>query len=68
MYLILLNGQDSMCGRRTEHTYTPIFTDSILDVAHAFRDGKNVKAFRIDSLTEITDIDIEISEKPKELS
>lgn len=69
MYLILLQGQDRMSGNRTEHSYTSYFTDSLLDIATAFRDSQGkVKVYKIDSLTEITDVDIEISETPKELT
>ncbi len=63
MYLILLRPHHD-----SGYTYTSIFTDSILDVAQAFRDGRGkVKVYRIDSLTEIKQVDIEIVEKSKEI-
>ncbi len=68
MYLILVRPQSHLNGY-TGATYNAIYTDDLLDVAQAFRDGKgDVKAFRIDSLAEIKEVEIEIVEKPKELS
>jgi len=69
MYLILLKGQDSMCGNRRDNVFTSIFTDSILDVAQAFRDAPGiVKVYKIDGLVEVNEIEIEIQEKTKEMA
>lgn len=69
MYLILIQQNDRMINNRTEHSYTSFFTDSLVDLATAFRDGDGkVRVFKLDSLTEIMNVDIEISETPKELT
>lgn len=67
MYLILLTGQDRMCGSRQEHTYTSVFTDSMLDVAQAFRDAPGkVRVYKLENLKEVHEIEIEIVEKTEE--
>ena len=69
MYLILIQQNDRMINDSEEHSYTSFFTDSLVDLARAFRDAKGrVRVFKLDSLTEIMNVDIEISEIPKELS
>ena len=69
MYLILIRPDYDSLRQRGEHTFTPIFTDSILDVAQAFRDGRGtVKVYKIDGLVEVNEIEIEIQEKTKEMA
>lgn len=69
MYLILLRKQYNGIGAVKEYTFTSVFTDSILDVAQAFRDAPGiVKVYKIDSLVEINEIEIEIQEKTKEMA
>lgn len=66
MYLILLKPDQNY---QPGSTYTSVFSDNLLDVAQAFRDHRGiVKVFKLDSLTEITEVEIEVLEKPKELS
>lgn len=66
MYLILINTRS--LGQEVGYTYNSIFTESILDVAQAFRDGRGtIKVYKIDSLTEVKEIDIQIQEMTKEM-
>lgn len=66
MYLILIKDKEGY-KLSDSHTYKSIFTESLVDVAQVFENYDDAKVYSIDSLTEITDIQIQITEKTKEM-
>lgn len=65
MYLILIK-TNSLCSDDC-CTYTSVFTDSLVDVARAFRDGSDrVKVYQLGALVEIHEV--ELKEITKEMA